>query len=71
MESNYNKPASVYTMLSTKLKFDKYIVDHCSLYCINFGVSRIHSSESDRLRPIGPKHLFYFSIDKFLEFVQN
>ena len=41
MESNYKKYASVYTWLSTKLKFDMCIVDHCSLNYINFGVSRM------------------------------
>ena len=29
-ESNYKKHASVYAMLSTKLKFGMCIVDHCS-----------------------------------------
>ena len=32
MESNYKEYASAYTMLSTKLKFTKFIVDHFFSY---------------------------------------
>ena len=40
MESNYKKYASVYTVLSIKLKFNMLIVDNFSSYTINFGGSR-------------------------------
>ena len=75
MESN-KKHASVNTMLSTKLKFDMCIVDHCSSYYINFGVSRIYSfftgyTKCHTLCPIGSKYLFHFSIVKLFESVQN
>ena len=35
MESNYKKYAGVYTVLSTKLKFDTYIVDHYADYYVD------------------------------------
>ena len=43
MNSSYKKCANVQAVLSIKLKFDMFIVDHRSSYCINFGVSRRHS----------------------------
>ena len=71
MESNYKKHASVCTMLSTKLKFDTCIVDHCSSYYINFNVSRIHSvftgyTKYHTLCPIGSNYLFHYSIVNLL-----
>ena len=44
MELNYKKYASVYTVLLTKLKSYLCIIDQCSSYYINFGVSSIYSS---------------------------
>ena len=66
MESNHKNYASVQTELPIKLKFDMYIVDHHSLYYINFGVSRKYSFLQDTeniihtLRLIGSKYLRAF-----------
>ena len=74
MESNYKKYASVYAVLSIKLKFNKYIVDDFFSYCINFGVSRRYSlftgyTKCHALLSAGPKYLRTFQY--LLESVQN
>ena len=78
MDLNNKKYASVYTMLSTKLKFDMCIVDHrfynirtililvWAGYIFFTGYTKCHT-----LRPIGSKYLLYFSIVKLLESVPN
>ena len=58
-------------------KFDMYIVDHCSSYYINFGVSGTciffiaGYTKYHTLLPKGSKYLFYFIIVKLLESVQS
>ena len=43
MKWNYKKYASVETVVSIKLKFNKFIIDHFFSYSINLGVSRMDS----------------------------
>ena len=65
MSSNYKNYASIQTVLSIKLKFDKYTVDHRFSYYINFDVSRRYSfftgyKKCRTLRPTGSKYLRIF-----------
>ena len=76
MESNYKNYASVYAMLSIKLKFYMCIVYHCSSTYISLSVNRIYSffteyTQCRTLRPKDAKYLNMFNIVKLMEFVQN
>ena len=74
MESNYKKYVSVKTVLSIKLKFNKFIVDLFFSYSINFGVSRRYSfwteyTKCHALLPTSSKYLRGFQY--LLQSVQN
>ena len=66
MESNYKKHASVYTMLSTNLKFDMCIVVWCSSFYINFGVSSIDSFFFYRIHKIS--YIMSYRLKLFVSF---
>ena len=76
MESSNKNYFCVQTVLSIKLKFDKYLVDYRFSCYIYFGVNRRYSFSLEAHNVIHYGHWAQnirdrFSIDKLLESVQN